>query len=188
MKTKTFFTVGIAIMLACVLSMPAVAGEKAATKTDFTGIWCRDWVDPGIGEILPSGRSVRKDGSAEFFVVVDDDRVTGLFHSYNVTFNLSAPVPDIDGIGRRLGLVHADFSLYPDAQEGTWEGNWKCRYTLEDGIYYVTITAEGHGTGDLEGLKIRVYTKDEFGAGLNCSALGPEGRPFKGYILDPNNE
>ena len=61
------------------------------------------------------------------------------------------------------------------------------------------MTANGHGTDALEGLKIRVYVKEEF-YDLDCKDLlpgdhptvppgdpsAPYGRPpFNGYILTP---
>ena len=60
-------------------------------------------------------------------------------------------------------------------------------YTIEDGCSYAIMTANGHGTGDLDGLKIRVYAKHLF-YDLDCSDLDANGWPyplFEGYILTP---
>jgi hypothetical protein len=191
MKKERVFVI-IAVTLAALLlsSVPVLA---QAEKTYFTGTWCRTYVDSGT-KIIPgeSGRSIRKDGWATFDVFTDDPRVSGEFYSYDVTFNLSPYVPVSCPYEKsvREGLVHANFILTPDPEsgiEGTWEGWWKCLYTIEDGCAYTTVTANGQGTGDLDGLKIRIFAKDLF-YHLNCSTLDDNDWPypsFNGYILSP---
>jgi hypothetical protein len=191
MKKERVFAIITVTLAALLLSSVPVLAQ--AEKSYFTGTWCRIEVNSGTG-IVPgeSGRSIRKDGWARFNVFTDDPRVTGEFYSYDVTFNLSAPVPVSCPYEKdaREGLVHANFILTPDPQsgiEGTWEGQWKCLYTIEDGCAYTIVTANGHGTGDLDGLKIRIYAKDEF-YHLNCSTCDANGWPypsFNGYILIP---
>jgi hypothetical protein len=151
-------------------------------KEDFQATWCRTSVNAGVtidpGE---SGRSIRKDGFADWTVTSNDPRVQGQFYAYDVTFNLSKEVP---GIGNE-GLVHAEFILTPDVGSGTWEGQWRCLYTIEDGVRYATVTANGHGTGDFDGMKIRVYGKRAY-VSPTCKTEKPENVwPWDGYILFP---
>ena len=80
-----------------------------------------------------------------------------------------------------------DFDLTPYDTEidGTWEGKWKCRYTIEDGVRYAEVTAVGHGTGYLDGMKISVSTKNPTSP-WPCDVGGSW--PLEGYILDPNSQ
>lgn len=190
MRNKRILTVGVVAMAALLLSSVPVMGQ--AEKTDFTGTLCRTEVDLGTTTLLPSGRVLGKDGWAFYHVFTNDPRVSGDFYSYDVTFNQSPEVPVSCPIAanRRQGLVLAKFILTPDPSSGingTWEGQWRLMFTIEDGCQYVILTANGKGTGDLFGSTIRVFAKHEF-YNLNCATLDANSWPyplFNGYILTP---
>ena len=189
MKKESVLTIMVLAMAALLLSSVPVLAQ--AEKTDFFGTLCQLAVDPGTTTVLKSGRVMRKDGWATFDVFTDDPRVTGEFYAYDCTFNLSSAVPVSCPIEANIreGLVHSNFILTPSDSNinGTWEGWWQFMYTIEDGCIYGTLTANGHGTGDLDGLKIRVYAKQEYYA-VACAALDANGWPyplFNGYILTP---
>jgi hypothetical protein len=190
MKTRLLSTVAIVIALAFLVSTPAVAGDNSAVKEEFEGTFCRYAKTSGTTITLPSDRVVRKDGWALWDITSTDERVAGVFESYDVSFNLSPKEP-IDGPktgSARTGAVHANFILTPYDSEimGTFEGSWRGRYTIEEGWRYWAMTVNGHGTGDLEGLKIRVDVKYLI-FDADCTDLDPQyPNLFSGYVLDPN--
>jgi hypothetical protein len=172
MKTRMFFAVTITIVLAFCLSTPAVAGHKSFKTEEFSGTWCRTFSYPGTRTFLDDGRVIVEGGYAEMNVDVDDDRVSGKFYSLDWKINASP---------EGTGVVHTDFMLDPYAKDGTFEGKYKCCYTMEDGVRYVTVTVNGRGTGELDGLLLRVYSKFKFENSISCGA-GVDW-PFEGKIL-----
>lgn len=173
MKTRLFITVTITILLAFCLSTPVVAGHKSFKTDEFSGSWCRTYSYPGIMTTLEDGGAIVEGGYAEMNIDVDDDRVSGKF--YSLDWKIHAH-PDL------TGAVHTNFMLDPSAKDGTFEGKYKCLYTLEDGVRYATVTVNGRGTGELDGLILRVYSKFIVENSISCGT-GVDW-PFEGFIFD----
>jgi hypothetical protein len=192
MRKLGICTVIVVATAALLLSSAPVMAKTE--RTYFEGTWCRTGVAPtGITKVFKNGKLMRREGNAFFDVFTDDPRVTGEFEIYDVFFNIGPFVPVDCPVAKDnafSGHVQANFTLTPDPDSeisGTWEGRFEFKYSIEDGCHYGRLTANGHGTGDLEGLKLRVYAEHEFYdiACTNCDANAWPYMVFNGYILAP---
>jgi hypothetical protein len=185
-KTSVLVIVAVAIAALLLSSVPVPA---KVVKEDFTGTWCRTDAPPtGITKVFKNGKLMRREGNAFFDVFTDDARVTGEFEIYDVFFNIGPFVPVDCPLAKDnafSGHVQANFTLTPSDSyiNGTWEGRFEFKYSIEDGCHYGKLTANGHGTGDLEGLKIRISAEHLFW-NIECNS-GYEDMLFNGYILTP---
>jgi hypothetical protein len=152
------------------------------SKFTFTGNLCRTddfsgtpWVE------LPSGRLFSQGGFAAWLVTSPDPRVAGEMESYNMVFNVKGGFFP----GQTLeGNAHAHFTLYPTVGSGTWEGVFECLYKIEDGTNYHTLILNGHGTGDFQGMVIKIKETHEipFATSMACWMPEAEPWPFNGHI------
>jgi hypothetical protein len=142
---------------------PAAAAK--ATITEFTGTEIvQKLVYPGDLTFTPGGTFRGRDRVWEMYHHTTDPRVTGtVIVVSNGNFN-----PQFRG--PCWGTMH----VKPDGLEGAWEAVWHSPPGRPE-----IITAVGHGTGELEGLK--AWWTFEYDEG------DPNGH-ISGRILDPHGE
>jgi hypothetical protein len=140
------------------------AGAKA-TVTEFTGTEeVVDLLDEGILIEMPGGTFKGRDRVWEMYHDTTDPRVTGTaIVVSNGNFN-----PEF------RGPAWGTMRVEPDDLEGAWEAVWHSPPGRPE-----IITAVGHGTGELEGLK--AWWTFEYDEG------DPNGH-ISGRILDPHGE
>lgn len=134
---STIFIVAMAVLLAG--TVPAAA---QAEQLHFTGTNCiypqsppeRSWVsDDGI---------LHQRGMGMISInVADSDYLTGIMIvNGNIDLNLAT------GDGHTYGTL----TIYPEAYNGTFEGNWTSHISADS----LRGTVVAHGTGELEGMQL----------------------------------
>lgn len=173
MKTRRWITIGILALIAMMLVVTPVAAQS--TRIEFTAreftcsegppgkIWfSEDGTILHIREQTRTGENISDEplatGTNSIVMNMDLDLLTGEGHAYG-TFSL-----DVSGV------------------EGTWDGHWTL-HIYPDGFWG---TSNGHGTGDLDGMKLKseLTPWDPGDPDNPCETM--IGADFvSGYILNP---
>ena len=171
MKKQSIIILIVVALVALLFSAGPVAGE--AVKIEFSGEMCRaGMVDPGKTWTSPGGIKHIRDMQTSWNVF-SEALVDG---NMRRVMNVNCHVPS------RIGPFWGTFSLVlTDYPLSSWEGTYT-GYRYEDGLMYSRWV--GHGTGDLEGLKIKFYVTKPPGVNPGC----PKWIPLTGYILSPHGE
>ena len=85
------------------------------------------------------------------------------------------------------GVAFGSFELIPDGYpDGSWVGTYNSHYEYDEYEERSVVESRfvGHGTGELEGLKMKSYDLFIY-TGVRC---GPKSRPFTVEIHDPKGE
>ena len=153
----------VAGLLAALLAVPGTAFGQAEF-TPYTGTETRD----GPFTLLSAHGTevVQMHFTSEWYDTTSDIRTTG---KTIVTGHLTLTDP-----ATGTGIMHGTSVTYVTGQgyEGTWEGTWQGK--LIYGVGYFKAVA--HGTGDLEGLKMKA----------TFTGVDPDNVNIEGRILDPH--
>ena len=163
MKARRTLIPLLAIICAALL-LPGFA--ESATKTPFVGI--ETFVaelDPG-SITFPAGKVHFRRAMNQLTDDTDNDQVTGT--------SVIVGNGNLDGLfppsGQLWGSWHTDVNA-----GGSWDGKWTGR--LEMGV--LSFRGTGHGSGDLEGLKIKIFGRSTSVPGIS---------EYWGWVIDPHGK
>jgi len=186
-----FFTGGIVVAksIKVTLEDEVMCREPALVKAIIACPGGTPIIEDGVITGCLDGRYHVRDGQNLWLLSGDNDLLDGsMILHFNV--NMDGPPPLKD----RNGLVFGAFELVPDyycetgdapcpEYTGSWVGTYNSHY--KDG--WVESSFVGHGTGELEGLKMKSYDMFELmPPPSRCKAGGF--RPFTVEIHDPKGE
>ncbi len=143
-KIAVFFTLVVLVVLVSV-----VPASAQAEQLHFTGTNCVYPLSPPERSWISDDGILHERGTGLIsYNVADSDYGTGI-----MIVNANIDLDLVTGNGHTYGTL----TIYPDAYNGTFEGNWTSH--ISDGS--LRGTAVAHGTGDLEGLQMFVDLSGE---------------------------
>lgn len=161
MIKRKFVLLVIVVLLASLVLAPGAALAKA-TVTEFSGTeTVVALIDPGAAT-FPGGNLHGRGRIWEVYHATNDPRVNGtVIVVSNANFDSNFE-----------GVAWGTFRVEPEGYDGTWEARWHSNPTNPD-----VITAVGHGTGELEGLKAwwRLTYVTEVDVVISGRILDPQG-------------
>lgn len=192
MKKQRVFTLIVIVLITVLLSAGPVLAQAVKTEFEGTRLNTIGNIDPGTSWDS-DGVGHTRDRLSVWGIDTNDPRVTG--QKYFV-INYNFQLPEKTGRCVASGPMWGTFTLVPDIYCTDWDsdlcvewtGSWEGTYTGKwDGYGYAYQDYVGHGTGELEGLKIRVFSD------VLDPACPPPPPPFKtwsfdGSILNPGGK